>query len=273
MRGRDGRRGGRRGGRRAAAALVIAALVAGCAVPAPIDQARGQGATAAKAQGRGGAGQPVGGANRASPDGLTQEDLQRFLNVVGRVEPVAEGYCRRLGTSLGGAGSCNIQIAVDNDPGQPANAFQTLDTAGRPVLVFTLALIAQTRNEDELAFVMGHEAGHHIAGHIPARERSALQGAMVAGVLVAAAGGGAAEVEEAQRLGAEVAALRFSKEFELEADRIGTGIALAAGYDPVLGARFFDRLPDPGDQFLGSHPKNSERQAVVAQTAAQLTRP
>ena len=256
---------------RVVAALVVAALLAGCAVPPQAKPADGPVATAVKAPSRGDQdGLPVGGADPGSPDALTRDDLQRFLNVVERVEPVAEAYCRRFGQNPGGARNCNLQIAVDSNPDRPANAYQTLDDAGRPVVVFTFALIAQTRNEAELAFVMGHEAGHHIAGHIPARERTALRGAMMAGVLAAAAGGDHTTVQEAQRQGAEAGARRYSREFELEADRIGTDIAYAAGYDPVLGAQFFSRLPDPGDQFLGSHPANAERQALVAQTMAQL---
>ena len=271
---------------RVVAGSLLAALLAGCAVQGsggggPAGASRvGAIATAAKAPGGaakagvadgGGGGLPVGGADPNSPDALTPDDMQRFLNVVARVEPLAEAYCRRFGQNPGGARNCNIGIAVDTNPYLGPNAFQTLDGAGRPVVVFTLALIARTRNEDELAFVMGHEAGHHIAGHIPARERSALRGAMVAGVLAAAAGSGAAEVQQAQQRGAEVAARRFSKEFELEADRIGTQIAFASGYDPLLGAQFFGRLPDPGDQFLGSHPANADRQAAIAQTMAGLT--
>ena len=271
---------------RVVAGSLLAALLAGCAVQGsggggPAGASRvGAIATAAKAPGGaakagvadgGGGGLPVGGADPNSPDALTPDDMQRFLNVVARVEPLAEAYCRRFGQNPGGARNCNIGIAVDTNPNLGPNAFQTLDGAGRPVVVFTLALIARTRNEDELAFVMGHEAGHHIAGHIPARERSALRGAMVAGVLAAAAGSGAAEVQQAQQRGAEVAARRFSKEFELEADRIGTQIAFASGYDPLLGAQFFGRLPDPGDQFLGSHPANADRQAAIAQTMAGLT--
>ena len=38
---------------------------------------------------------------------------------------------------------------------EPPNAFQTLDAAGRPVLVFTVRLIAEVDNADEM---MGHEA-------------------------------------------------------------------------------------------------------------------
>jgi len=191
---------------------------------------------------------------------------ETFLTVVSRVEPVAESYCRARGVVR----NCDFRIVVDDRPGQPPNAFQTLDRLDRPVIGFTLALIADARNADELAFVLGHEAAHHIAGHIPKRADQALSGALVAGVLAQASGLSAEEVRAAQNLGAEVAARSYSKEFELEADALGAEIALAAGYDPMRGTGFFDRLPDPGDRFLGSHPPNAARKATVAATMRRL---
>ncbi|WP_295073016.1 M48 family metallopeptidase [Tabrizicola sp.] len=191
---------------------------------------------------------------------------ENFISVVQRVEPVAESYCR----SQGVAQNCDFRIVVDDRPGQPPNAFQTLDRQGRPVIGFTLALIADARNPDELAFVLGHEAAHHIAGHIPKRNDQALSGALLAGVLAQASGLSPDEIRAAQNMGAEVAARSYSREFELEADALGAEIALAAGYDPNRGTGFFDRLPDPGDRFLGSHPPNAERKALVAATVRRL---
>jgi predicted Zn-dependent protease len=191
---------------------------------------------------------------------------QTFLQVVAAVEPVAEDRCRREGMVR----NCDFRIVVDDRPGQPPNAFQTLDRYGRPVLGFTLALIADARNADELAFVMGHEAAHHVAGHIPRREDQARAGALVAGVLAQAGGLSAEEVRAAQSMGAEVAARGYSREFELEADALGAEIAWVAGFDPVLGTGFFDRLPDPGDRFLGTHPPNAERKAVVAAAVRRI---
>ncbi|MDB5664584.1 MAG: Peptidase [Cypionkella sp.] len=189
-----------------------------------------------------------------------------FLTVVGQVEPVAEAYCRAHRV----AQRCDFQIVIDDRPGQSANAFQTVDRAGRPVIAFSLALIADARNADEIAFVLGHEAAHHILGHIPKQEQSALSGAMMAGILAAAAGAGQSEVEQAQKVGAGLATRRFSKDYELQADAIGAEITFHAGFDPMRGTGFFDRLPDPGDDFLGTHPGNSERKAVVAAVVAGL---
>ena len=182
------------------------------------------------------------------------------------MEPVAEGLCR---TRLPKA-NCDFQIVVDTRRNQPPNAFQTVDKAGRPIIGFTVALIGDARNEDELAFVLGHEAAHHIAGHLTKTRDTAMAGALLGGLLATLAGADQAAVGTAQDLGATVGARTFSKDFELEADRLGTLISYRAGYDPERGAAFFARIPDPGDQFLGTHPPNASRQKTVRDTLATL---
>lgn len=189
-----------------------------------------------------------------------------FVAVVQRVEPVAEAECRARSPQL----NCDFQIAVDNRPGLPPNAFQTRDASGRPIIGFTLALIMDARNQDELAFVLGHEAAHHIAGHLDLVQQSAWAGAVAAGVLASLGGARPEAIQRAQAIGAGVGARTFSKDFELEADSLGTVISWRAGYDPIAGAGFFARLPDPGNRFLGTHPPNADRQRVVAQTLAQV---
>ncbi|PTQ75666.1 M48 family metallopeptidase [Celeribacter persicus] len=189
-----------------------------------------------------------------------------FTRVVSRVEPVAERECRNR---TNGA-NCDFRIVVENDPSAPANAWQTLDKSGRPVLTFTVALIAEVQNADELAFVMGHEAAHHISGHIARSQEKALTGALLGGVLIAAMGGDASAISSAQDIGATVGARSYSKSYELEADQLGTVIAYNAGYNPVRGAAYFTRIPDPGDKFLGSHPPNAQRIETVRRTMATL---
>ena len=189
-----------------------------------------------------------------------------FAAVVTRLEPVVESVCRARVQGR----SCAFSITIDNDASKPANAFQTLDAQGRPIVVFTVALLEAVQNTDELAFVLGHEAAHHIAGHIPRRQDQAMTGAMLAGALAQATGLSAEEIKAAQSFGADLAARQYSKDFELEADALGAEIAYLAGFDPVRGAAFFARLPDPGDRFLGSHPPNAQRRAVVAATVTRL---
>jgi Zn-dependent protease with chaperone function len=227
--------------------IAVAAVLGGCVAPAPIPT-------------------PAAPVPETGPASEARLAAETFVSVISRVEPVAEDFCRRQGVVR----NCDFRIVVDGRPGQPPNAFQTLDKSNRPVIGFTLALIADARNADELAFVLGHEAAHHISGHIPKRQDQALSGALLAGVLAQASGLSPEEVRAAQNIGAEVAARSYSREFELEADALGAEIAFRAGYDPVLGSGFFDRLPDPGDRFLGSHPPNAERKALVIATTRRL---
>ena len=223
--------------------------MAGCAVaPQPAPEPRGQ---------------PVPTASGLDPRIVARN----FVAVVDSVEPVAERECRRRAPGL----NCDFRIVVDDRPGRPANAFQTLDPAGRPIIAFTLALIGDVRNRDELAFVMAHEAAHHISGHLDRQAQNANVGAAVFGELAGALGRTSEEqLRLARELGAAVGARSYSRSFELEADRLGTVITAQAGYDALRGADFFFRIPDPGDRFLGTHPPNAERIAVVRETAARL---
>ncbi|MFW2544301.1 M48 family metallopeptidase [Primorskyibacter sp. 2E107] len=191
---------------------------------------------------------------------------QQFITVVETVEPVAEQVCRQQSFGL----NCNFQIVVDDRPGQPPNAFQTVDDNRRPIIAFNLALIASVKNADELAFIMGHEAAHHVLDHIGKTQQSATVGAVIFSGIAALGGADEAGIRSAEELGATVGARTYSKDYELEADRLGTIIAARAGYDPVLGALFFNRIPDPGNRFLGSHPPNRARMDIVRQTYAAM---
>jgi predicted Zn-dependent protease len=195
-----------------------------------------------------------------------RSNARSFVNVVNTLEPVAERECRSRTKNV----NCDFNIVVDDRAGQPANAYQTLDSQGRPIIAFTLALINDARNEDELAFVMGHEAAHHIAGHIARQQQNAVAGAVIFAGLATLGGADAGAVKSAQELGAQVGARSYSKDFELEADALGTVITKKAGFNPLRGAEFFTRIPDPGDKFLGTHPPNAARIEIVRKTAAGL---
>ena len=210
---------------------------------------------------------PLAPANSVPDELRTSSQTGRaFASVVARVEPIAERECRARTTGV----NCDFRILVDDRPNQPANAFQTLDENKRPLLIFTIGLLNEARNADEIAFVMGHEAAHHIRGHIARQQQNAAAGAILLGGIASVVGGDLGSVEAAQQLGAQVGARSYSLEVELEAVELGTVITARAGYDPVRGAGFFNRIPDPGDRFLGTHPPNAQRIDIVRRTAAGL---
>ncbi len=231
--------------------LVLTLLLSACSAVAPLP----------------GPPQEVGGLSDAQIKRRADAAARQFVAVVEQVEPVAEAECRRVRRS----GPCDFQIVVDDRPGQAPNAFHTLDRAGRPIIAFNLALILNVDNADELAFVMGHEAAHHIGGHVERSERNASLGSELFGRAASRISGGSPQaIEAGLELGAALGRRSFSKDFELEADAIGTIIAHRAGYDPVRGAAFFTRLPDPGNRFLGTHPPNAARIETVRRVAEGL---
>ncbi|QIZ82514.1 M48 family metalloprotease [Thalassovita gelatinovora] len=198
------------------------------------------------------------------PQKPSRKAAKMFVDVVTAVEPVAETMCKEQAANL----NCDFRIVVDVQDPEAANAHQFLSRRGQPILSVNFAMINTVRNSEEMAFVLGHEAGHHIAGHLARQEDSARQGAIVMAELASVNGATTTEIKNARKLGAVLGMLQYSKDFELEADRIGTIIAIKAGYNPVIGARFFSRLPSPGDEMLGTHPPNEKRIAIVRKTAS-----
>ena len=227
--------------------LLLLAALAACTAPRPPSQPSPQG----------------GAPQRGAP---TDAATHQFSAVARRVEPVAQSVCRQARTQA----SCEFTILIDERLGQPINAFQTVNRRGQPILVFTRAIVEEFRNTDEMAFVIGHEAAHHIEDHLTQRAQAAGAFGAILEAAAAASGAPSSGRASAGQLGQNVGSRVFSKQFELEADALGAVIAKRAGYNPVRGAEFFNRLPDPGDQFLGSHPPNAERIRVVREVTAQL---
>lgn len=250
---------GRAAWRRSALVAATAAALAGCAPVAPVPDVGSVQAPLPVP--------PTNAPIRADTPNTARGSAMAFVSVIRSMEPAVERECvQRRRSPL----NCDFQFVVDDRPGLEPNAFQTLDNAGRPIIGFTLSLIAATRNTDELAFVVGHEASHHILNHIEQKSGAATAGAVILSGIAAAYGADAASIRAAQQVGAQVGARYYSKDWELQADYLGAIVTLNAGYDPVRGAEFFARIPDPGDRVLGSHPSRAQRQAQVAQAVADV---
>jgi predicted Zn-dependent protease len=200
--------------------------------------------------------------------------------VAPRVERTAEAFCREE-SPRAPRDFCDFEIRLVEDPRMPPNAFQTRGRDGRPLIVMSSALLADTRNADELAFVLSHEAGHHVAGHLQRQQVNVMAGALILGTLAAATLGQGGDAEANQRtiadamdLGAFAGQRVYSQTFELEADTLGAYIADRAGYSPERGALMFYRIPSArGNQSLWStHPPSPQRLATVNRAAEDIRR-
>lgn len=139
----------------------------------------------------------------------------------------------------------------------------------------TKGLLERMESEAELAAVLGHEIGHVCAWH----SVTMIQKQMGAGILtilgtVAAgvAAGPEASIAVMQTAGlfGDLYMLGYSREHELEADRVGLRYALSAGYDGRAALTFFRKLQKLEEQsgaeewepYLRSHPPAETRVAL-----------
>lgn len=206
---------------------------------------------------------------------------RRFKRVARRVEPVAEKFCEAETASLDGF-DCDVEVAIDHKA-QRRNAYFTYRN-DRPVIFMTMPILQDMQNDDEVAFVMGHEYGHLIGRHIQKQQQQAMAGALILGALTAYSNAQAASagvsydpdaVGRNMELGAAVGSRAYSQSYELESDTLGTRIANASGYDPVKGAQYFARPEDARTEagnlsFWGTHPPNEKRLATVLTVSAQI---
>lgn len=143
-------------------------------------------------------------------------------------------------------------------------------------------LMELAADDDELAAVIGHEAGHILARH-PA-ERVSQEMAVqlgVAAVQLALSRGEyaehAGEIAGVLGLGAMYGViLPYSRNHELEADKLGVSLMAEAGFKPAGALRFFTRMAEVGKgqdrppEVLSTHPADETRLAALREVVAGL---
>ena len=199
---------------------------------------------------------------------------QRFQRVAPRVKPVAERYCRALAEdSVISKGACSARVEIDRKM-KERNAYFTYER-GRPVVRLSLPLLQDAANDDEVAFVLGHEYGHLIGRHVEKQSQQALVGALVLGTFSAAVGAHPDDIASSVELGAAAGTFAYSQSYELESDTLGARIAAESGYDPVKGALYFARPAETHTRagnlsFWGTHPPDEKRLATVIEVANEI---
>ncbi len=148
---------------------------------------------------------------------------------------------------------------------------------GGPMFV-NRGMISQSRTQGEAVSVLAHEISHVALRHGTAQATKAKKyevGAMAGAVLGALIGGkwGGA-VAQGSEIGLGTYFLRFSREYERQADLLGSHIMAAAGYDPREMASMFQIIQKQGGaggpEWLSSHPDPGNRSEAIAREAALL---
>src|SRR6266704_6697673 len=144
---------------------------------------------------------------------------------------------------------------------------------GGPMYV-NRGMIEAARTEGEMAGVMAHELSHVALRHGTAQATKAQKyalGAGVAGILGTIFGGPGLGQLAQTPFG--VYFLKYSREYETEADLLGARIMANAGYDPRDLANMFRTIEAQGSGgggFLSDHPSPSNRYARINQEAQYL---
>jgi predicted Zn-dependent protease len=139
---------------------------------------------------------------------------------------------------------------------------------------FTRGIMAHFNNEAEFAGVLGHEIGHITSRHSAKQYSKAMlaQIGLVAGSVVSPTFAQYADIAS-QGLG--LLFLKFGRDAESQADKLGVEYSTKIGYDASEMAGFFstlDRLrkvqgAEEVPTFLSTHPDPADREAKVSKMA------
>src|SRR5437868_8670813 len=145
---------------------------------------------------------------------------------------------------------------------------------GGPMFV-NRGMMEKARNEGEIAGVMAHELSHVALRHGTAQATKAAKYSILAGILgVGGAILGGPAVGQVLQGSVGAYFLKFSREYETEADILGSQIMARAGYDPHDLANVFKTLEQQGGGggggFLSDHPSPANRYERINQEAAML---
>lgn len=197
------------------------------------------------------------------------QQIQAFaarLNAVSApVEQAAAHMCREL---TGGRGACNSQVVLAADQkGLNAHA------DGERVVVYP-AMIDFAQKDEHLAFVIAHEFAHNIMGHVQAAQQNTAVGGILGTILdVAASTQGMDTQGMFGQVGASQAQLRFSPQFEHEADYVGLYILARSGYKIDEAPQFWRVMSqaEPDAIYISTtHPSNPERTIQMEKTVAEI---
>ena len=163
--------------------------------------------------------------------------------------------------------SWEFNLVQDNS----ANAFCM---PGGKIVVYE-GLLPYTQNEASLAIVLGHEIAHAVAKHSAEQMSKQIKnqyGTQILGSVLNAAGVSSSTTQLAQIIaqkGLQFRSLKYSRDNETEADRMGLIFAAMAGYDPNVAVSFWQRMSQGNNSnqsdMFSDHPSDAKRIAAIKQ--------
>jgi predicted Zn-dependent protease len=193
-------------------------------------------------------------------------------------DPVVTEYVNRIGQNLVRNSDSKVPFTIKVIDTDEINAF----ALPGGFFYVNSGLILAADNEAELAGVMAHEIAHVAACHV-AREQTRSNIVNLASIPLVFVPGGWAVYEATQvamGIGVPLTFMKFSRNFESEADFLGMEYMYKTGYDPQSFISFFEKIEaqekkKPGmiAKAFSSHPMTPDRVTHAQQEMATVLPP
>ncbi len=188
-------------------------------------------------------------------------------------------YLERLGDRLVEAAPRELNNPAYQYSFTPVNLkdINAFALPGGPMFV-NRGMIEAAATEGEVAGVMAHELAHVLLRHGTANATKAQGfqiGAIAGAIAGAVVGGGLGEIiSQGSQFVLGTWLMKYSREYEKQADLVGAQIMARAGYDPRDLAHMFETIQKQGGsggpQWLSDHPNPGNRTQYITAEAAQL---
>jgi predicted Zn-dependent protease len=177
-------------------------------------------------------------------------------------DPVVTEYVNRIGQNIVKNSDCKVPFTIKVIDSDEVNAF----ALPGGFFFVNSGLILNADEEAELAGVMAHETAH-VCAHHAVREQTRANYSQIGMIPLIFIGGWTGYgIYEAANFAVPMTFLKFSREFEGEADYLGVQYMYRAGYDPQAFITFFEKVQalekrKPGlvAKTFSDHPQTPDR--------------
>lgn len=197
---------------------------------------------------------------------------KRLAQITRKVGPAAIELCNqlRLRDKTGEKRRCLFDVELGPHDDTRFNAYADGDK-----VVIGRKLFEYIEKDEQLAFIIAHEFSHNIMKHLDDAQQNIMGGAILGAVLDAAVSGaaGSSTGGSFSKLGAQMARLSYSADYEYEADYIGLYIMKRAGYDISEAAKVWRLMSavNPDSIYTSTtHPTSPERFVLMNRTVQEI---
>ncbi len=178
-------------------------------------------------------------------------------------DPVVTEYVNRIGQNIVKNSDCKVPFTIKVIDSDEINAM----ALPGGFFYVNSGLILNADEEAELAGVMAHETAH-VCAHHAVREQTRMNYVQIGTIplIMMSSGWAGYGIYEAMQFAVPITFLKFSRDFEAQADFLGIEYMYRAGYDPQAFISFFEKVQalekrKPGlvAKAFSDHPQTPDR--------------